>query len=166
MTQTESLLLELDAELRVTRTFLERVPMDRADWKPHDRSSTLGRLANHVADLPGFGLVVLTLPAFDPAASGVQGAPPPATDSGALLAKFDHNVERLRAALAASSDDDMAQSWRMTRGEHVIVDRPRGQVLRSFVLSHLIHHRGQLSVYLRLLGVPVPGAYGQSADER
>lgn len=167
MTTRDTLLPELDAEARVTRAFLERVPMDQADWKPHERSFALGHLANHIADMPGFGSMGLMTPGFDIGAPGGAPARPPAANgSAALLAKFDQNVAQFRAALSAASDDDLSAHWRMTRGEQVIMDKPRADMLRKDVLNHLIHHRGQLSVYLRLLGVPVPGAYGPTADER
>ncbi len=158
----DTLLPDFDDEMLTTRRFLERVPMDRADFKPHERSLNLGRLANHIVDLPGLGLMVLRVESLD-----ASTLPPsePATDGEALLARYDQRVAALRAAIDAATDEELAARWTLHAGPFVAVDKPRAQVLR-WLLSHLTHHRAQLGVDLRLLDVPVPPAYGPSADSR
>jgi len=161
MSITKSFLAELDHELATTRALLERVPFDQADWKPHPKSMSLGKLATHLVDLVGLGIGVLTQPAVDlgtaPTAAGVAS-------TAELLARFDEQVKVVREALAGTEDASMGESWTMTFGSHTIATLPRAAAMRSAVLNHLIHHRGQLSVYLRLKDVPLPPMYGPTAD--
>ena len=158
----DALLPEFDHEMTTTRKVLERVPADRFDWKPHAKSFSLGALATHVAALPTWGAEALTRSEFDIADSQPPTAPPSKT---ALMAAFDKSVTTTRSALAGKTDAEFMATWTLTRGGKAIFSMPKANVLRSFVLNHLIHHRGQLSVYLRLLDVPVPSIYGPSADE-
>jgi uncharacterized damage-inducible protein DinB len=158
----DALLPEFDHEMTTTRKLLERVPDDRRDWKPHVRSFSLGQLAQHVATIPSWGLVTLTQSEFDVG----DGAPPEALRARSeLLDAFDKHVADTRAALAGKTDAELMAPWSLKRNGQVIFSMPKAAVWRSFVLNHLVHHRGQLSVYLRLLDVPVPPIYGPSADE-
>lgn len=163
MALVDALLPEFDHEMAVTRTVLERVPEEKFDWKPHAKSFSLGALATHVATLPTWGTETLTRAEFD---IGVGQQPPMALPSRKeVLATFDKNVADARAALAGKSDAELMSMWSLKRNGRTIFSMPKTTVLRSFVLNHLVHHRGQLTVYLRLLDVPVPSIYGPSADE-
>lgn len=164
MTKIEALAKELEHEAKTTRRFLERVPFDRADWRPHPKSTTLAELATHLVGCIGWTESIFSGDGldFDPATSRLA---PPAS-SEALLAMLDDRVERGLAALRSASDADLERPWRFSYLGKLYFERPKGRVLRDFALSHLIHHRGQLSVYLRLLDLPVPGAYGPSGDEK
>lgn len=157
-------LADLEAELTSTRRILDRVPDDKLSWRPHVKSSTLNRLAAHVAELPGFALAMLVAPELDLARPRERAGDPDSHD--AILAAFDKAAARLTQALAAASDDFLREEWTLRAGDRVIYRAPRVSALRTMGISHLVHHRGQLSVYLRLLDVPVPGLYGPSADER
>ena len=162
MTRVDALLPEFDREMTTTRTVLERVPEDRFAWKPHVKSFSLGELATHVANLPTWGTETLNRSEID-----VGGSPTLAAMSSTaeVLAAFDANVAAARAALVAKTDAELAAPWSLKRSGKTVFSMPKSTVLRAFVLSHLIHHRGQLTVYLRLLDVPVPSIYGPSADE-
>jgi uncharacterized damage-inducible protein DinB len=162
MALVDSLLPEFDHEMGTTRRLLERVPEDKIDWRPHPRSFTLGQLAQHVATIPLWGSMTLTQSELDIAAPGEQT--PIRTQAG-LLAHFDGHVKATRAALAGKMDAELMVPWTLKRGPDTIFSMPKVAVWRSFVLSHLIHHRGQLCVYLRMNDVPVPSIYGPSADE-
>ncbi len=156
------LLPEFDAEMANTRKVLERVPEDKLSFQPHPKSFTLGKLATHVATLPTFTSVTLGTDALD-----VAGFTPPpnATSRAGLLAQFDKLRDEARAALAKTDDAAFLAPWSLRNGAQVIFTMNRLAVLRSFAMNHLIHHRAQLTVYLRLLDVPLPGLYGPSADE-
>ena len=163
----DALLAEYDQEVANTRKTLERVPEGKFDWRPHPKSGTLIWLASHVANLTGWAKETLTQSELDLAPGGKQPEmPPPPKTTKELLAFLDKNVAGGRAALAAVTDEQMFQPWSLKRNGQVLMTLPRAAVLRSFVLNHLIHHRAQLTVYLRLLDVPVPALYGPSADER
>ena len=163
MSIAQSLLPEFDHEMSVTRRVLERVPEDQLDYKPTPKSMSLARLAGHVAEMGTWGVVTLTREELDFATGEFEALEMKSRDQ--VLAEFDRAVAQARAALAASSDQDLMKTWTLKMGDHVLFQQPRIGVLRGFVLSHGIHHRGQLSVYLRLLGVPVPSIYGPSGDE-
>ena len=151
------------AEHAATRRLLARVPDGRGAWRPHPRSRTLGELATHVAQIPQRGAVILTTDVLDIA----RRAPaPPFATTAALLAAHDAGVAALEDALAAATLDDLAGEWRLVAGPHTLIAGPRRHMLRTVGMSHLVHHRAQLGVYLRLLDVPVPGMYGPSADEQ
>ena len=163
MPLVDALLPEFDHEMTTTRKVIERVPEDKFDWKPHAKSFSLGALATHLANLPTWGTETLTKSEIDlPAAQPPLAALPSKTE---LMAVFDRNVAAARAALAGKTDAELLAIWSLKRGGRTLFSMPKTAVLRSFVLSHVIHHRGQLSVYLRLLDVPVPSIYGPSADE-
>ena len=158
----DALLPEFDHEMTVTRKLLERVPEGQFDWKPHEKSMTLGQLAQHVATIPRGGSVTLSQHEFDLASNP---PPPQATTRAELLALFDGHVRDARAALVGKGDGEMTAPWALKRGTSVVFSMPRTAVWRSFVMSHLIHHRAQLGVYLRMHDVPLPSVYGPSADE-
>lgn len=164
MSIVEMLLPEFDREMGVTRRLLERVPDDQFAWKPHDKSMTLGRLAEHLAELPMWARVSITDSGIDMASGRPEGYQPPATRA-AVLAMFDANVAEARTALAGRTDAELMAPWTLKAQGKEIFTMPKAAVLRSFVINHVIHHRGQMSVYLRLQNVPVPSMYGPSADE-
>lgn len=162
----DALLPEFDHEMATTRRLLERVPDGQPEWRPHPKSSPLGRLSTHIAELPGWVVNTITRTELDLAPpDGKAWTPLILGATREVLALFDRNVAEARAALAAADDVAFAVGWSLKMGPRVIFTQPRAAVYRSFVMSHLIHHRAQLGVYLRLLGVPVPGSYGPSADE-
>lgn len=152
---------EFDTEMVATRRLLERVPSDRGEWKPHQKSFPLGHLAQLVAMMPGWIAPTLRDPFIDLAALGSYSFEP----TEKLVAMFDQNVASARGALEEVTGAKLNEPWSLKHGEHVIFTSPRGEVVRQH-LSHLIHHRGQLTVYLRLLDVPLPSIYGPTADER
>jgi len=163
----DGILPEFDNEMKTTRKTLERVPEGKGDWKPHEKSMTLGRLAGHMAELPTFATRALTSDSFDVRPAG--GAPPRQplvmTSRQQLLEAFDTNVAAAREAISKASDEDFMKTWSVLAGGKPMMTMPKVAVVRTFALSHLIHHRGQLSVYLRLNNEPVPSIYGPSADE-
>ncbi len=160
------LLPEFDQEMANTRKMLERVPDDKLGWKPHPKSSDLAALASHVATMVSWAADTLTKDSFDFAPIGQPPfSPPKASSTAEMLAWFDKAVPEARAALAGATDEQFMQPWSLLAGGQTIFTMPRIVCIRSFVMNHTIHHRAQLSVYLRLLDVPVPGMYGQSADE-
>jgi uncharacterized damage-inducible protein DinB len=162
MATVHELLQELEQEAPATRRLLARVPAERFDWRPHERSMSLGQLANHLASLPR-GIVYATLqPSFDP---GALPPPEPPASTEALLAAFNAGMEFARAKLSAMPDPDLGIPWKITRGDQVLMSMPRGAALRTILLNHSYHHRGQLTVYLRLNGVSLPSVYGPTADE-
>ena len=166
MAMIDALLPEFDAEMANTRKVLERVPEDRLDWRPHPKSSTMGALATHVATLPGWTVETFKRDTLDIRPDGKEYVPPAeARSKNELLSRFDAAVAAGRAALAAASDTAMFEQWTLLSAGVRVLTLPRAAVLRSFVLSHSIHHRAQLTVYLRLNDIPVPALYGPSADE-
>ena len=156
-----SMLEEFDREMATTRRVLERVPTDKGTWKPHEKSFALGHLAQLVAGMPGW--ITMTIRSPDLNLKSGPGYSFQPTDT--LLAQFDKNVQEARAELAKVPDAAFAEPWSLKMGDRVLSTEPRGVVLRTHV-NHLVHHRGQLTVYLRLLDVPVPSIYGPTADER
>jgi uncharacterized damage-inducible protein DinB len=154
---------ELQQEAKTTRRILERVPEASFGWKPHERSMSLGRLAAHVAELPELILPALKQDELDFASGDFKPFVPQTTAE--LLEKFDRNISAAVEALQQQPDERMGDNWKLRSGEHVLFEMPRALVVRFVGLNHVIHHRGQLSVYLRLLDVPVPSIYGPSADE-
>ena len=163
MTLTEILLPEFDHEMRTTRTVLERVPAKDAAWRPHPKSTSLGDLALHLATIPGWLAPTLKQTELDLAPK--PGMAPQAFESvEKLLATFDDNVRSARTALAEAKDADFGVPWTLKAAGNTIFTLPRGPVVRSFILSHMVHHRGQLTVYLRLRDVPLPSVYGPTAD--
>jgi uncharacterized damage-inducible protein DinB len=163
----ESILPEFEHEMETTRLVVERVPAARADWKPHPKSRSLGELASHIVDLPRFVPLILQSEFFDAAPPGGEPYAPSRFDSSErMLARLDENVGGARDAIAAtSSDAEFMVPWSLKRAGKVIFTVPRVAALRTFLLNHLIHHRGQLTVYLRLQDVPLPSVYGPTADQ-
>ena len=163
MSHVASMLQELEQEAGTTRRLLERVPNDRLEWKPHPKARTLGQLALHVAAVPG------AVASFACAPSPVQvpsfdGDPSPAS-AAELLTALDDSISTAKARVGALDDAALAATWRLMAGDRQLIAVPRGVFLRSVMLNHWYHHRGQLSVYLRELDVPLPSIYGPSADE-
>jgi uncharacterized damage-inducible protein DinB len=167
MSMVQTLLPEFDHETVSTRRILEVVPAADAGWKPHPKSYSLGDLASHIAILSLWGKFVLQQPELDLGApANASIAQTPFTTLADLLDRFDRYVGETRAALASSSDAAMGSTWTLKNRGTAVFSLPRAAVLRSFILSHMIHHRGQLSVYLRLRDVPLPSLYGPTADTR
>jgi uncharacterized damage-inducible protein DinB len=162
MSISATLLPEFDMEMANTRRTLERIPTDKFGWQPHAKSFTMGKLATHLATLPTWTGVTLATSELDLALPFDQ--PKPATTEE-VLEVFDKNIAEARKALAGAADDVFFQPWTLKNGEHVIFSLPKVAVLRGFVVNHIIHHRGQMTVYLRLNDIPVPSIYGPSADE-
>jgi uncharacterized damage-inducible protein DinB len=163
MTIAEILLQDYDAEMKNTRTTLERIPADKPDFKPHEKSMPCGRLAVHVATLPRFGATILTTPELNMATTKFPTLVFESREK--LLADFDALAAETRSHLASATDEQLKQNWRLAWGDKVIVDAPRSTLYRTMFLNHMIHHRAQLGVYLRLNNLPVPPLYGPSADD-
>ena len=158
----EMLLTEMDREMKTTRRLIERVPDDKLDFKPHEKSNTLGWLADHVVSLVRFPKVIADSDGVDVMKFPRQ---PEVKTTPELLALLESNVAQAREAIATVPDERMHETWTLRMGDHVIFSEPRFMVFRSFFMNHHIHHRAQLAVYLRLNDVPLPGMYGPSADE-
>lgn len=163
MGMIDGYLPEFDREMGSTRRLLERVPFDIPEWRPHPRSMTLLKLATHIADIPNFGVRALTAPSFDVAAP--REAKPTLTSAAELVARFDAHVAAARNALVGKTDPELMAPWKLVNNGKEVFTLPRIGVLRTLLMNHIIHHRGQLSVYLRLRDVPLPSIYGPSADE-
>lgn len=163
MTIADLLLPEFDEEMRKTRVTLERVPA-KPEFSPHPKSMPLGRLAPHVAQLAGFGVAVLTTPRLDFSAGSYK--PVPFESAAQLVGVLDEGAAKARQALAEVPDDAWAQNWQLLMQGKVLFDGPRFLAYRQMFLNHLVHHRAQLGVYLRLTGQPVPATYGPSADDK
>src|SRR4051812_47289562 len=163
MTLGESMLPEFDQEMANTRKMLNLLPEDKLDWKPQEKSMTLGRLAGHIAEFPEWGLFTLKLEvlSLDGRQHGYI-----ATSRTEALEKFDTQAAETRQLLASISDEEFHKTWRVTSGGKTFMEMPRIAVWRTMVMNHMIHHRAQFGVYLRLLNLPIPGMYGPSADEK
>lgn len=164
MTIAEALLPEFDREMRVTRRLLERVPDGQFAWKPHDKSMTLGRLVEHLAQLPEWATLTI-------AQNGIEMGPPPPDHQppatrAAVLDLFDRNAAKARTTLNGRLDAELMAPWTLKAQGKEVFTMPKALVLRSFVFNHLVHHRGQLTVYLRMHDVPIPSIYGPSGDEQ
>lgn len=162
----DMLLPEFEQEVAGARRTLERVPDDRLDWSPHAKSGTMGWLAGHLANVPSWCALTLRDNKLDVAPGGTPMPQPPLPKSSAeLVATLDRHAAEAREALSAVSDEDLAQPWTLLQNGQELLTMPKLVVLRQFVFNHLVHHRAQLGVYLRLNDVPVPAIYGPSADE-
>lgn len=159
----ELLLPEFDAEMSKTRKTLERVPEDRPDFRPHAKSMSMSTLAAHLAQLPVFGAIIVTHPELDFATAGLK--PLVMESREQLLKAFDDNVGQTREKLATVSNEDLQQPWKLSMGGKPIAQGTRYDMLRTLLLNHIVHHRAQLGVYLRVNGIPIPSIYGPSADE-
>jgi uncharacterized damage-inducible protein DinB len=162
MNVRESLLPEFDHEMTMTRVVLERLPQAAFEWRPHPKSYTLGGLATHLAQIPHWGTSILTRDFYDLATSTTRD---PLTSLTAVLETFDGHVREVRSALVGLTDGQLLQPWALRRAEKIVLSMPRVSALRGFVVRHLVHHRGQMTVYLRLNGIPLPPLYGPTADE-
>jgi uncharacterized damage-inducible protein DinB len=166
MPYSQTILPEFDHEMAGARKVLERVPDDKLDWRAHPKSNTIGWNANHLAELPGWSISIVTQPGFDFApVGGERYQSPKLTSSSAIVERFDRNVADARRALAELKDESLNDPWTLRGGERIIFTMPRAAVIRSFLMNHIIHHRAVLCVYLRLNDIPVPGLYGPSGDE-
>jgi uncharacterized damage-inducible protein DinB len=166
MNYRETILPEFDREMANTRKVLERVPEDKLDWRAHPKSNTIGWIANHLVEIPGWVEGTLTKPSWDIAPAG--GEPyqsPKLTSRQQMLEVFDKNVATARKALEAVKDEEMLHPWSLLQAGKPLLTLPRVAMIRGFVLNHLIHHRAILCVNLRLNDIPVPGMYGPSGDE-
>lgn len=161
MSIAETLLPEFDQEMASTRRLLERVPSDKGEWKPHQKSFSLAHLAQLVAWMPGW----ITNAVKETELNLTSGAKYSQEKTEDLVKMFDKNVKEARAAITASKDADYKVNWSLKFGDRVVMTKPRAEVVRQHI-SHLVHHRGQLTVYLRLVDVPIPSIYGPSADEK
>lgn len=158
----DAIIAELDREATSTTKMLERVPSDKLDWRPHAKSMTLGELAWHIATIPARSAEMLRHGRFDVATARPGPAPADAVD---IVATYRRNLDELRALLGATDDAAIMSPFSLVRGDRTLMSMPRIGMLRSITLNHSYHHRGQLSVYLRLLDIPLPAIYGTSADE-
>ena len=163
MYQKDAFLRDLEAEGTKTRKMLERVPVEHWTWKPHEKSQALGALASHIANLPIWTTYTLLQDELDFAKP--MNRPEPITTLEGLLARCDERLADAKRIISETTDEVLDSDWTMRTGDQIFFTRPKKEILREFVLSHIIHHRAQLSVYLRLLNIPVPGVYGPSADE-
>lgn len=162
MSTATDLLAEFESETALTRRLIERIPDSKYDWTPHPKSTSIGALARHLAHMMTWATVALTSSEFDIA----ERAPmPPTTTIGEVLAAFDANVARTRELLSGLTDEELGQPWTLTGGGRTYLTRPKATVVTHMVVHHMIHHRGQLSVYLRLNDIAVPSVYGPTADE-
>jgi uncharacterized damage-inducible protein DinB len=162
-TIASTLLQELEHEAATTRRLLERIPDSRSSWRPHEKSWTLGELAMHIAMVPGGVAEFAARPS--PVQAPEFPDPPAAPNTAELLRRFDESLARARTVLTGMDDSAATEMWRMVNGDREVLAMPRAAFMRAIMLNHWYHHRGQLSVYLRFLGVPLPSIYGPTADE-
>lgn len=161
----DGILPEFDHEMGTTRRLLERVPEADFAWTPHEKSFPLGHLAGHLANIPTWVPIALDGDSYDLAADDPAARRAPPASVADLLQRFDANVKAARARIDEQTDPAFSAPWTLKHGGHDVFTIPKLAVLRSFVMNHMIHHRGQLSVYLRLRNVPLPSIYGPTADE-
>ncbi|HYW08887.1 MAG TPA: DinB family protein [Longimicrobium sp.] len=164
MSSIHAALGDLHHELSTTRRVLERVTDEHLDWKPHPKSMSLGGLASHLANVPGWAGMILGGTEFDVSTRGAAGSDVAATRDE-ILGRFDENAASFRSALDAATPESLRETWTLRNGEQTVFQLPRIAVLRNMGINHMVHHRAQLGVYLRLLDIPVPSMYGPSADE-
>jgi uncharacterized damage-inducible protein DinB len=162
MNLIDAIVMELSQEAATTRRLLERIPAQHLTWKPHEKSMTMGRLATHIAEIPGWVSTILDKDGFEIGASNYT--PQTAGTVAEVLSMFDKNVPMAEAAIRRQTLDRLSATWRLTKQGQVLLEMPRMGVIRTLLLNHFIHHRGQLSVYLRLKDVPLPSIYGPTAD--
>jgi uncharacterized damage-inducible protein DinB len=163
MGMNQSFIAELKHEAENTRKILQRVPKEHFDWKPHAKSMSLGRLAAHIAELTGWAAFTIETDGLDFATMDRKPFVPKATEE--LVQLFDENLQKSLEALKTATDEQLMKPWKLSNGPHVILDQPKAVVLRGMCFNHVVHHRAQLGVYLRLLNVAIPGMYGPTADE-
>jgi uncharacterized damage-inducible protein DinB len=163
MNLSDALVAEFRHEAQTTRKLLERIPDEKLSWKPHPKSMTMGGLGTHIAHIPEWAETIVNDRELDMSKTDTRAKERKSRKE--ILDYFDANVDKFAKVLAGKPDDQMFLTWTLRSGDHVVVELPRAVCLRSFILSHTIHHRGQLSVYLRENDIPVPSIYGPSADE-
>lgn len=163
MNMIDGFMGELKHEAEMTRKVLERLPAEKFGWKPHEKSFSLGKLASHVAEIPGWMSGIIQQDVFDVSKDYV---PFEAKRSADLLQKLEEGVKSALAAMPGTSNERLMANWALKSGDQVMFEMPRVAVLRNFVLNHIVHHRAQLTVYMRLLNISVPAIYGPSADEK
>ncbi|MGI8467942.1 MAG: DinB family protein [Pyrinomonadaceae bacterium] len=163
MAINESFIGELQHEAATTRKILERIPAEKFDWKPHEKSMSFGQLATHVADMFSWIPMILETDELDFAKGYEQPKPASGEELAALL---DKNAAAATGSLKNAADETFGKNWTLRSGEQIFFEMPKAQVLRGIVMNHIVHHRGQLSVYLRLNDIPVPAIYGPSGDEQ
>jgi uncharacterized damage-inducible protein DinB len=161
----DALLPEFDREMGLTRRVLDRVPDAQFAWSPHPTSVTLGRLAEHLAELPLWASITMTQSSLEMTTPRPDGYQSPATRQ-AVLAMMDVNIAKARLELVGKTDAEFMAPWTLRAGGKEVFTMPKAAVMRNFVLNHIVHHRGQMTVYLRMLGVAIPSIYGPSGDER
>jgi uncharacterized damage-inducible protein DinB len=164
MKMTELFLEELNREVERSRSALEQAPADKYEWKPHDRSMIFGYLSHMVATMPSWVAMVITRDELDVAPAEGSSMPDPKSTSGALLHALDESASAAREALASTSDEHLMTPWRLLARGKVVMENPRYEVIQD-TINHWAHHRGQMTVYLRLMGARVPALYGPSADD-
>jgi uncharacterized damage-inducible protein DinB len=162
MSINQHLLAELDRESKTTRAILEKVGAEHLDYQPHEKSYKMGVLAGHISEIPSWLDLMLNADELDFAT--MNYTPPTIKENADILKLFDENLAKGRAALEASDDEKFNGTWRMRHGEKIFFELPKSEVIRTWVFSHIVHHRAQLGVYLRLLNIPVPNSYGPTAD--
>ena len=162
-TISESFIAEMEQEMESTRRVLERVPADKTDWKPHEKSMSMGKLALHIATVPSSMAEMLKADTCD--ADDMKGMSDDPVDASTLVATMEESVNKAKEILSGMDDAAMMSNWTFTKGGQELMCVPKVAMVRSFLLSHWYHHRGQMTVYLRLLNIPVPSIYGPSADE-
>jgi len=164
---SDSFIPELDQEAAGTRKTLARIPADKFDWKPHEKSYSFQQLASHIANLPSWAVMVAGGTSFDVAPVGEEPVRQEAAETPeAAVQMFDQNIAAAREAVAGLSDEAMMESWALLAGGEEMFSMPRAAVIRGFIMNHLIHHRAQLGLYLRLNDVAMPALYGPTADEQ
>ena len=161
----DGILPEFDHEMGTTRRLLERVPEGDFEWRPHEKSFPLGHLAAHITNIPTWAGIIIDGTELDTAEIGEEARPKPPASRAELLQRFDDNVKQARAKIDEQTDAALFGPWTLKNAGQVMFTMPKVSVLRTFVMNHLIHHRGQLTVYLRLRNVPLPSIYGPTADE-
>jgi uncharacterized damage-inducible protein DinB len=164
MTLAQSFLAELKHESTATKKMFERLPFDKSEYKPHEKSMALLRLATHIAEMPLWLAMTITTDGMDITTTDYKPYVPKNNED--LLNFFDENLKKVEDILNNCSDEEMLKSWTMKSGDNVIFSMPKVSVIRGMIMNHSAHHRGQLSVYFRLLDIPVPGTYGPTADEK
>lgn len=165
MSMSDRMVPAFDQIIEGTRRHLAAIPDDRLEWRPHEKSFTIGELGTHLANLPMWTMATLGQDAFDVAPPGEEPPrQPPLGSTDQIVAALEENATAARDAIASASDEDMMKDWTLLSGGESLFTLPKIAVLRSFIMDHMIHHRGQLTVYLRLLDVPVPQTFGPTAD--
>lgn len=163
MTTSQLFLAELEKESASTKKMLERVPADKFDWQPHEKSFSMGKLATHIAEIPGWTELMITSNELD--FGNMKYTPPVVNTSKDLMKVFEENLSKAKEQLAKAEESKYDDNWTMRHGEQIYFTMSKRDVVRTWVMNHVVHHRAQLGVYLRLLDLPVPGMYGPSADD-